>query len=405
MEEPAYQPKDFDYELPEDQIAANPLAKRDEANLLVYNQGKLDHTQFKHLGDYMPKGAMLVFNNTKVVQARMIFYKHTGARIELFCLEPSDKSLEINLAMQQKGAVQWECLVGNKKKWKTGQVLQGTITNYGESINLKARLEDEGSEGFHIQFYWEPNDRAFAEIMELFGQIPLPPYIKREVNKNDYERYQTIYAQREGAVAAPTAGLHFTDQVFRDLNQKGIDKNYLTLHVGAGTFQPVTTENLTEHPMHEEQFVFTPQNIEGLLNYERIIPVGTTSLRALESLYWYGVKLLKEGEQASFFIEKLCPYKYKDVELPNVQNALEAILKKTQQDQLYQLTGKTELFIFPGYSFKLVHDLITNFHLPKSTLLMLVAALIGDDWKQVYQSALTNNYRFLSYGDGSLLLP
>ncbi len=405
MEEPAYQPQDFDYELPEDQIAAYPLAKRDEANLLVYNQGKLDHAQFKQLGAYVPKGAMLVFNNTKVVQARMIFNKPTGAKIELFCLEPSEKSLEINLAMQQKGAVRWECLVGNKKKWKAGQVLQETITYHGESINLKARLEDEGSEGFHIHFYWEPNDHAFAEIMELFGQIPLPPYIKREVDKKDYERYQTIYAQREGAVAAPTAGLHFTDQVFRDLNQKGIDKDYLTLHVGAGTFQPVTTDNLTEHPMHEEQLVFTHHNIEKLLNSEQIIPVGTTSLRALESLYWYGVKLLKEGDQATFFIEKLSPYKYSDVELPNVQTALEAILKKIRQDRLSQLTGKTELFIFPGYSFKLVHGLITNFHLPKSTLLMLVAALIGDDWKQVYQSALTNDYRFLSYGDGSLLLP
>lgn len=405
MKAPAHQPKDFDYELPEAQIAAHPLAKRDEAGLLVYNQGKLDHVQFKQLADHLPQGSMLVFNNTKVVQARMVFYKPTGARIELFCLEPSDKSREINLAMQEKGAVQWECLVGNKKKWKAGQVLQATFSHQGESITLNARLGDEGEEGFHIQFYWEPSNKAFAEIMELFGQIPLPPYIKREVENKDYESYQTIYAQREGAVAAPTAGLHFTDQVFSDLSQKGIDKDYLTLHVGAGTFQPVTTDNLTDHPMHEEQIVFTPENIQGLLNHDRIIPVGTTSLRALESLYWYGVKLLKKGHQAPFFIEKLYPYQHLTEDLPTVQKALKTVLTKIQQDGLVQLIGKTELFIFPGYSFKLVHGLITNFHLPKSTLLMLVAALIGDDWKQVYQSALANNYRFLSYGDGSLLLP
>lgn len=397
--------EDYFYQLPEEKVATYPLKKRDEAKLLVYRQGNITHSRFKSLVGYLPSSSLLIFNDTRVVQARLVFYKPTGGRIELFCLEPGDKSKEINLAMQQTGSVTWECWAGNRKKWKPGMVLQQTFESNGQKITLEASQKGEGKQGLNVVFRWKPGDLTFAGIMELFGKVALPPYIKRKAIPQDRETYQTIYAHSRGAVAAPTAGLHFTEKVFDSLAKKGIRQDTLTLHTGAGTFQPVKTQNITDHPMHGEQFMISRSNIENLLSSMLIVPVGTTSLRALESLYWYGVKLSEKGAETDFFIEKLFPYEKRTKKLPSVRSSVKRVLQKMKTEKINTLSGRTEIFIFPGYTFRLAHGLITNFHLPESTLLMLVAAFIGDDWKKVYHEALENNYRFLSYGDSTLLWP
>ncbi|MBL3655300.1 S-adenosylmethionine:tRNA ribosyltransferase-isomerase [Fulvivirga sediminis] len=392
---------DYNYDLPKEKIAKHPLAERMNSKLLVYNEGNINHTQFFHLDDYLPDDANLFFNDTRVIPARLHFKKDTGASIEVFLLEPHSPTNDIAKAMLVAHECEWCCMVGNFKKWKDHQSLQLSLLINDKPVTLTAEIADREKQ--IIRLKWSTANH-FVEIVEAAGKIPLPPYIDRDVSKEDKERYQTIYSHAEGAVAAPTAGLHFSDAVVDKLKDKGVTLNYLTLHVSAGTFQPIKEENVLNHPMHSEQVIVKLENIQSLLNNPKVIAVGTTSMRTLESLYWYGVKLIKE-KNADFTIAKLFPYKYTDAELPTTKEALTAIKHKMKEEGVQEITGHTEIFIFPGYNFKVVKGLVTNYHLPGSTLVLLVAAFIGAQWREVYQQALDNDYRFLSYGDSSLLIP
>lgn len=391
---------DYTYELPDARIARYPVAPRDASKLLVYEAGSIRHQRFFELAEELPADSLLVFNDTKVIPARVYFQKPTGATIELLLLHPEAPTRTINDAMLVTRQTTWSGMIGNKKRWKPGETLSQTLTISGEAVTLTASYADHAQN--HVQLRWN-SDATFLDVVLALGEIPLPPYLHRDTEAQDQETYQTVYARQEGAVAAPTAGLHFTEEVLGRLSAKGIQRTFLTLHVGAGTFQPIKVETVTEHHMHSEQVVYTRALIEGLIqNIGHIIPVGTTSLRSLESLYWYGVKLSrKEGNE--FWIEKLYPYEFETSELPSAEASLRAILSFMDQQNLSEITGETEIFIFPGYDFRLCRGLITNFHQPGSTLILLVAALVGEDWKKIYQEALAIDYRFLSYGDSSLL--
>lgn len=383
---------DFIYDLPEDRIALHPLAERDESKLLIYQGGKISHSHFSHLTDFLPDSSILFFNNTKVIPARLFFKKESGAVVEVFLLNPVLPSPIVALAMAAKEKCQWHCTIGNLKRWKDNYDLKFTK---GELL-LTAKLIDRKN-GF-VEFHWNLSI-SFSEVVQLVGAIPLPPYIKRKAEAEDNERYQTVYSKADGAVAAPTAGLHFTEKVFQSLREKNIQSEYLTLHVSAGTFQPVKVENAMEHTMHSEQVVVTRGNIELLLSQKTKIAVGTTSLRTLESIYWYGAKLL--GDPSSeFVISQNDAYRLAPVDK---DDALNAILKKMDREKTNQILGETSIYILPGYDFKLIDALITNFHQPGSTLILLVAAFIGEGWKKIYREALARGYRFLSYGDSSLL--
>ena len=438
---------DYTYNLPDERIAKFPLPKRDESKLLVYQQGKITHSVFKNITDYLPKNSLLVFNNTKVIPARIHFQKSTGAIIQLFLLHPVLPTPVINLAMEVTDSCVWECMIGNRKRWKKGDILSQIITVEGQEVEVKAEIFDE--EKNHVQLRYEAIRRyevvgmkyeveghryklegddneilnpttsypqphtsyllphtyelPFSKLIQTLGTIPLPPYLNRETEASDSETYQTVYSEKKGAVAAPTAGLHFTQEVLQTLEKQGIKQDFLTLHVGAGTFQPIKVENIIEHKMHNEQVVFTKRNVENILaNLGNIIPIGTTSMRTLESIYWFGVKILK-GDDSPLLIEKLYPYQHES--LPSVEDSLKAILEEMEQKNIEEITAETEIFIFPSYQFKICKGIITNYHQPESTLILLIAALIGEDWRKVYHQAMTNDYRFLSYGDSSLLLP
>ena len=411
---------DYTYDLPDERIAKFPLPKRDESKLLVYQQGEISHTVFKNITDYLPKNSLLVFNNTKVIPARIHFQKSTGAIIQLFLLHPILPTPVISLAMDVTDSCVWECMIGNRKRWKKGDILSQILMIDNQEIEVKAEIFDEGRN--HVKISWQyavgssqlANEQTnfdrkidcsltFVNLIQFLGQIPLPPYLNREAESADYETYQTVYSEKKGAVAAPTAGLHFTQEVLQHLEYHGIKQEFLTLHVGAGTFQPIKVENIIEHKMHNEQVVFTKKNIENLLaNLGIIIPVGTTSMRTLESIYWFGVKFLK-GDNNPLLIEKLYPYQHEN--LPSTEESLQAILKEMEKKKVQEITAETEIFIFPSYQFKLCKGIITNYHQPESTLILLIAALIGEDWRKVYDEAMSKDYRFLSYGDSSLLLP
>lgn len=388
--------QEYTYELPEGRIAFQPLAQRDESKLLVYRSGEIEHHVFKDLESFLPKKSLLIFNDTKVIPARLHFQKESGAEIEIFLLNPVAPEKLLAIAMLSKNKCTWQCTIGNLKRWKDGQTLSKTIGD----VVLTASLINR-SEGI-VEFTWA-GDQTFSEVISEAGVTPLPPYIKRAAAQEDLTRYQTIYSHHEGAVAAPTAGLHFTERVFKSLQQKEIEHDFLTLHVSAGTFQPVKVDNVLEHTMHYEQVSISKQLIDSLLDSGKTpIAVGTTSMRTLESLYWFGVKLIADPK-ASFNITQTDPY-----ELPSsitTQAALEAVVKYLTTNGLSNVTGVTSIFIYPGYQFRICKGLITNFHQPGSTLMLLVAAFIGKNWKEVYEQALGNNYRFLSYGDSSLLLP
>jgi S-adenosylmethionine:tRNA ribosyltransferase-isomerase len=388
--------QDYTYHLPEDRIAFQPLSQRDQSKLLVYKNNKIEHSIFKNLVDFLPEKSLLIFNDTKVIPARLHFQKDSGAEIEIFLLNPVAPEKMLATAMLAKNKCSWQCTIGNLKRWKDGQILLKKIGNTELTASLTNRSEGT------IEFTW-PGDQTFSEIITGAGTTPLPPYIKRAAEKDDTARYQTIYSNYEGAVAAPTAGLHFTEKVFESLRNKGIEQNFLTLHVSAGTFQPVKTENALEHVMHYEQVTVTRQILDSLSNGQQvIIAVGTTSMRTLESIYWFGVKLLSDP-QADFSITQHDPY-----QLPDSISTLEsvkAVIAYMDSNGLQNLTGTTSIFIYPGYRFRICRGLITNFHQPGSTLMLLVAAFIGKTWKEVYSQALGHGYRFLSYGDSSLLLP
>jgi S-adenosylmethionine:tRNA ribosyltransferase-isomerase len=388
---------DYTYTLPADRIAQYPLQNRDEANLLFYKTGHIEHKKFTALPELLPQNSLLVFNNTKVIPARLHFQKETGAQIELFLLNPVSPSSLLIDAMQTHESCVWKCTIGNLKRW-TGSSLKKNLPG----VTLEATLLNR-EEGL-VEFSWDDKNNSFANIIDLSGETPLPPYLKRKSETSDKTRYQTIYSKHEGAVAAPTAGLHFTEKVFSDLKQKNIETDFVTLHVSAGTFQPIKTENATQHTMHSEQIVLHKKNIENLLVANKfIVPVGTTSMRTLESLYWYGAKLLIDPSE-EFIIGQTDPYTYK-TPAPSKTDALQAVLRKMHHENIEQLTGTSSIFIYPGYDFKICNGLVTNFHQPGSTLILLVAAFVGNSWKNIYDEALKKNYRFLSYGDSSLLIP
>jgi S-adenosylmethionine:tRNA ribosyltransferase-isomerase len=392
--------KEYEYTLPEERIAKHPLEKRDHSKLLEYKNGVLHHRHFFDLPTLLDSDSLLVYNNTKVIPARLIFQRQTGARIEVFLLQPVAPSRVMSQIMASKKPVVWETMIGNVKKWKEGEELQGTVTVANQQVILTARLLNRVLK--QVEFSWSDEEIAFVDLVEACGETPLPPYLNRKAEEEDKSRYQTVYSEKEGAVAAPTAGLHFTEEIFSGLRKKGIQEAALTLHVSAGTFQPIKVETVEEHPMHSEQMEIKLETIEKLLKHEgKIVAVGTTSVRTLESMYWFGVQLL-ENRGGIFQIEKLAPYTRRET-LPTRKEALEAIVKEMNAKSVDSLLGTTEIFLFPGYQFQLVDGLITNFHQPGSTLVLLIAALLGKDWKMVYQEALANNYRFLSYGDSSLL--
>jgi S-adenosylmethionine:tRNA ribosyltransferase-isomerase len=391
---------DYVYELPDDRIARYPLEQRDTSKLLVYKNGAIAHEHFTDLPSNLPAETLLVFNDTKVIPARAYFKKETGAVIEILLLHPEAPTRVINDAMLVMHSCVWECMIGNKKRWKLKDTLTTEITVGSQLVKLQVEYADY--ELNHVRLSWD-EDIVFLDIVKALGEIPLPPYLNRDTEERDSQTYQTVYAHHDGAVAAPTAGLHFTPHIFERLSAKGIRKSFLTLHVGAGTFQPIKVSSIIEHRMHSEQIVFTKELINDLLQSpEMIVPVGTTSLRSLESLYWYGVKLFRK-ETSAFQIEKLYPYTFDGQVLPTASESLKAIADFMDQENLVELVGETEIFIFPGYQFRLCKGLITNYHQPGSTLILLVAALVGDDWKWIYNEALNNDYRFLSYGDSSLL--
>ena len=394
---------DYTYSLPEERIAKNPLPKRDESKLLIYRNGTITESVYKQLANHLPTDSLLVFNNTKVVEARILFNKPSGGSIEIFCLEPDDKYPDITTAMLQKGKVMWKCLVGGAKKWKES-TLTKHIENLGKEIILSARKVERLNDYFLIEFSWDDETVTFVEILHLAGLIPLPPYLNRQAEETDKETYQTIYAHHDGSVAAPTAGLHFTNELFESLAEKGIKKEFVTLHVGAGTFKPVKADTMEEHEMHSEFIDVSLSFIQTLLeSNEIIIPVGTTSLRTLESIYWLGVKIY---DNKDFLIEHGLG-QWDAYNLPqNISKevALTALINWMNIHGLKQLITKTQLLIAPSYKLRIAKALITNFHQPQSTLLLLVAAIIGNDWRKMYDYALDNDFRFLSYGDGCLLI-
>jgi S-adenosylmethionine:tRNA ribosyltransferase-isomerase len=393
--------KDYQYHLPEEKIALHPLAVRSDSRLLFYRSGEIGHYNFSDIAGLLPDNSLLVFNNTKVIPARLHFQKTTGAFVEIFLLHPEPFHLPVNELMAALPPVTWTCMIGNKRKWKNAEKLEMTLTARGENITFEAHWADRDND--LVMFSWNNKEATFSEMITALGKTPLPPYIKRNPIKDDSIRYQTIYSEKEGAVAAPTAGLHFTEAVLENIRARGLGIDYLTLHVSAGTFQPIKNQNVPEHPMHKEQVLVTRDNLNNFIKARKIIAVGTTSLRTLESVYWFGVSMLLENN-TSFTIKKLSPFNYDPSELPSKEEAFEEVGKWMDNTGKTELLGETEIFIFPGYEFKVCEGLVTNFHLPGSTLILLVAAFVGDSWREIYDQAMAKNYRFLSYGDSSLLL-
>ncbi|MGQ0739054.1 MAG: S-adenosylmethionine:tRNA ribosyltransferase-isomerase [Bacteroidota bacterium] len=404
---------DYSYHLPEKRIANYPLPERDASRLLIYKEGKISTDIYRNIAAHLPENSLLIFNNTRVIEARLLFQKPAGAVVEIFCLEPDEQYPDITTAMLQKKRVLWKCLVGGASKWKRGQLLEKKITDGGIQITLQAGYIEKKDGSFTIELSWSPSSMSFAELLHHAGAVPLPPYIKRMPEHSDKERYQTVYAEEKGSVAAPTAGLHFTNLIFSHLREKNIRSDYVTLHVGAGTFKPVKSETLQGHEMHAEWMDVSRSTIENILNNldNTIIAVGTTSLRTIESLYWLGVMSREYlvNSRESLQLTQWEAYELAEKNVP-VKEALEALLKWMDANKLDRLVTKTKILIVPGYVFKIVKGLVTNFHQPQSTLLLLVAAFIGDNqpagqagWKKVYDFALKHDFRFLSYGDGSLL--
>ncbi|BDQ13411.1 S-adenosylmethionine:tRNA ribosyltransferase-isomerase [Sediminibacterium sp. TEGAF015] len=419
--------EDFNYDLPNEKIAKYPLKQRDQSKLLIYGGTEIRESIYANIAEELPQGSLLVFNDTKVVEARLLFQKPTGGLIELFCLEPADHYADITTAMLQKGSVQWKCLVGGAKKWKEGalhfttEALSIDGSNPPQKpLKIIANKVEILSDCFIIEFSWEPAALSFAEVLHLAGDIPLPPYLNRETEEADKERYQTIYAKHDGSVAAPTAGLHFTQHVFSQLEKKQIYKGYVTLHVGAGTFKPVKAAQMKDHEMHAEFIDVNRSTIEQLLAHvsSGIIAVGTTSLRTLESLYWIGVKTIHNPSLAAADLQVSQWEPYGDADRYDGKNnkegkntskvfsaeeSLRALLEWMKKNNADRIITKTQIIIAPGYTFRIISALVTNFHQPQSTLLLLISAIVGEEWRRIYEYALTHDYRFLSYGDGSLL--
>lgn len=396
--------EEYDYPLPDERIAKFPLAKRDESKLLLYKDEQVSESVFKHIADYLPAGSLLVYNNTRVIQARLLFQKATGARIEVFCLEPAEPH-DYALIFQQTERCSWICLVGNLKKWKDG-LLTKKVTIQGEEVILSAEKKESHGDSHRIEFTWNNPKYTFADLLDAAGVLPIPPYLHRETEKSDLVTYQTVYSKIKGSVAAPTAGLHFTPEVLADVDAHGIGREEVTLHVGAGTFKPVKSETIEGHEMHTEFISVRRSSIERIQkNLGKIIAVGTTSVRTLESLYYIGVKLTSHPDATSeeLVVNQWMPYEAENNRIP-VAEALQHILDYLDRHQADKLVTATQIIIAPGYEFKIVRGIITNFHQPKSTLLLLISAFVKGNWRTIYDYALSHDFRFLSYGDSSLLL-
>ncbi len=398
----------YNYDLPDERVAKYPKEKRDESKLLLYRGGDISEDTFRNLPNYIGAGELMVFNNTKVIQARLHFRKQTGALIEVFCLEPhTPHDYQLNFAATRR--VAWTCLVGNLKKWKEGR-LERRIDVGGRQLTLTAERTGISGTGHEVVFDWGDDSVTFSEVLESIGELPIPPYLNRETEASDLRTYQTVYSKVKGSVAAPTAGLHFTDNVLAALDAKGVERNEITLHVGAGTFKPVKSEEIGGHTMHAEWIAVKRGSIERLLAHGgRCIAVGTTSVRTLESLYYIGVALHANPEMHpdDLHVAQWTPYEYAestDHPLATTE-ALQAILDWMDRNELPVLQTSTQIIIAPGYQYHIVKAIVTNFHQPQSTLLLLVSALIGEDWRKVYDYALLHDFRFLSYGDSSLLIP
>ena len=399
----------YTFQLPEEKIAKYPLPDRDASKLLIYKNGIIEVDNYSQLHEHIPENSLLVFNNTKVVAARLLFTKSSGSTIEIFCLEPDERYADITTAMMQKEKVIWKCLVGGAKKWKEKKLIK-VINNDGIQIQLVATIVEKKNDYFLIELNWGNTSITFSELLYYAGVIPLPPYLNRSTEEKDAISYQTIYAKHDGSVAAPTAGLHFTENVFSNLSKKNITTAYVTLHVGAGTFKPVKAETMQDHEMHAEFINVDIATIEQLLNYsnKKIVAVGTTSLRTIESLYWMGVKIssISADSLDKITIDKISINQWDAYELPqdnDVIMAFNTLLKWMMANNLKRIITKTQIIIAPTYELRVASGLVTNFHQPQSTLLLLVASIVGDDWQKIYNYALENDFRFLSYGDGSLL--
>lgn len=395
---------DYNYLLPDDKIAKFPKEQRDQSKLLVYQSGKIKEDIFYNLPKYLPKNSLMIFNNTKVIQARLHFKKVSGALIEIFLLEPSMPT-DYELMFQTKGYCEWLCLIGNLKKWKEGILVKEFLYN-GETVRIEATKKESIGTSHKVALKWDNTSLSFAELIDLIGELPIPPYLNRETEESDKTTYQTVYSKINGSVAAPTAGLHFTNNVLQDLDSYGIEREELTLHVGAGTFKPVKSEELSGHDMHTEYISVSKQTLEKLLSYDSsAIAVGTTSVRTLESLYYMGVKLHSNPDlsEQELHITQWEPYKVKSS--LTATEAIEEIIKYLDRNNVSTLHSSTQIMIAPGYNYKIVKLLITNFHQPQSTLLLLVSAFVKGNWKTIYDYALAHDFRFLSYGDSSLLIP
>lgn len=393
---------DYDYPLPDDRIAKFPLDQRDHSKLLIYRGGTISESRFDHIPDLLPPDALLLFNNTKVIHARLFFRKPTGSTIEVFCLEPYQ--MPVAQSFEQTEQCSWTCFIGNNKKWKEGPLTRELDIN-GSHIILSASRRQAVGNAWIVDFAWN-GGLSFAELIDQAGVIPLPPYLHREAQPSDSERYQTVYALHQGSVAAPTAGLHFSPEVFEALSSKHIATDFITLHVGAGTFKPVSTATIGEHEMHVEKIEIARSNVETILNHlgHPIIPVGTTTVRTIESVYWFGVKLGQNPQLDAMHVLQWDPYELESLNISTLQ-AYQNVLQWMDRKGIEHLDGDTQLMIVPGYKYHVISGLITNFHQPKSTLLLLVSALVGDAWKECYRYALDHQFRFLSYGDSCLFLP
>ena len=414
---------DYDYTLSDDWIAKFPMPERDQSKLLYYCNGEVSESIFYQLPSLLPAKSLIVFNNTRVIQARLLFMKETGAKIELFCLEPEDPK-DYALNFQSCGQCRWVCLVGNAKRWKSG-ALARTLYISNMKVTLTAERQKAHGQMHSVKFTWDELTITFAEILDAAGVLPIPPYLHRTVEKSDFQTYQTVYSKIKGSVASPTAGLHFTPEVLKELDNRGFIREELTLHVGAGTFKPVQTALIGEHEMHSEYFSINRTTIQSLMeNIGRITAVGTTSVRTLESLYYIGASLTANSdvlypyahsdEQSTFYtcsgtpldlfiVKQWAPYENNLLQI-TTDAALQNILNYLENNNMEKLIASTQIMIVPGYKFRLVNNLITNFHQPKSTLLLLVSAFVNGDWKKIYNYALNHHFRFLSYGDSSLLV-
>lgn len=395
---------EYDYPLPDDRIAKFPLQIRDQSKLLVYNKGNISDTHFTSLPDYLEKGELMIFNNTKVIQARLHFHKQTGALIEIFCLEPASPS-DYALSFQQRGKCSWLCMIGNLKKWKDGQLTR-QVDISGKNIEFTAKRGDIHGTSHWIDFEWNDDTITFADVLEAVGELPIPPYLNRDTEESDKETYQTVYSKIKGSVAAPTAGLHFTERVLKAIDDKGIDREELTLHVGAGTFKPVKSEEIKGHEMHTEYISVSRQTIDKLIKHNaKAVAVGTTSVRTLESLYYIGLIIEKnpEANQDELHVSQWIPYE-KEYDITPLR-AIQNIADYMERNKMEALHTSTQIIIAPGYSYNIVKKIVTNFHQPKSTLLLLVSAFLKGDWKPIYEYALSHDFRFLSYGDSSILIP